>query len=201
VARPTNDDRVFARRYRRNKKRGRAPNSVVGLRMRDLETFFNDRYGPALPDDDAGRDELFIAANTLCWYADDPAPRIRAWAAQRAPWMREHDLDDMIDRIIARPLRWTADKLAQRLGLTDADRARLAISTIGSIDVSREQRLARRQEQQRIAKEIKRRLAGATPQDKLRARSAAHRKPWLALGISERTWYRRAARGRSASAA
>ena len=65
-------------------------------------------------------------------------------AADRRP------LDDLIADIAAHPIRWRADKLAHRVGLTDATRTRLGITTIGAIDVTREERAARRRERDRI---------------------------------------------------
>lgn len=187
----TNEDIIFARRYRREqaKRRGRANGSLVGIRVDELERLFHHRYGAQLPDDDAGRDDLFVLLNHCAYYAD-AKPRMLTAAASWAPWIRADALDDLIADIIARPLRWRADKLAQRLGLDDATRTRLGITTIGAIDVSAEQRRARRKEQNRLAKESKRRAEGIQPRPANRETRAGQAR---ALGISERTWRRRRA--------
>ena len=65
-------------------------------------------------------------------------------AASWAPWLPADALDDMIADITARPLRWRADSLAKRLGIDDATRTRLELRTIGAIDVTTEQRKAKR---------------------------------------------------------
>src|ERR1700684_492027 len=57
------------------------------LRLRELERLYGDRYGPTLPDDDAGRDELFIAAQHIAQGGDsESGHHIRAWALLWCPW-------------------------------------------------------------------------------------------------------------------
>jgi hypothetical protein len=185
----TAEDAIFERRYRRKRRRGRS-NSIVGIRVRDIESMFHDKYGAQLPDDDAGRDDLFVLLNHCAYYAD-AKPRMLTIAASWAPWLYADALEDMIADITARPLRWRADKLAQRLGLDDATRTRLGITTIGAIDVTAEQRKARRRERDRLAQEAKRRAAGIRPRPKRRRETLAGRAPWKAQGISRSAWFRR----------
>lgn len=190
MVRPTRDDLTFARRHRRKKKRTGAPFSLVGLRVRDLETLWRDRYGAALPDDDAGRDDLVVMVHHLARYATgDPRARITAWAATWAPWIQPDDLEAISDRALTKPLRWRADTLAQRVGLVDADRTRLGITTIGAIDLTATDRRGRRKERDRLAKQAKRRAAPQRP----RRETLTERAPWGDLGISRATWYRQRA--------
>jgi hypothetical protein len=194
----TSEDVIFARRHRRKQaqRRGRT-GSLVGIRVAELERVMRDRYGEQLPDDDAGRDDLFVILNHAAYYAD-AKPRMLAAAASWAPWINADALDDLIADITARPLRWRADSLAKRLGVTDEQRTRLALRTIGAIDVTAEQRQKRRKERDRLEKQAKRRAAGImprTPPRETRSGQARDR------GISERTWRRRRARVRLASAA
>lgn len=187
-ARPTAEDAAAARAHRR-KRGARAGGSIVGIRIRELETLFADRYGTALPHDDAGRDDLAVLLHHAAHYAE-PLPRMRALADRWAPWLDGGALDDLIADITARPLRWRADKLAARVGLDDATRTRLRIRTIGATDITAEQRATRRREADRLAKQQQRRAAGV-PACPTRSETVARQQPWLALGISRRTWYRR----------
>lgn len=182
--------REVARRYKRRKKRDRPP--LVGLRVRDLNRLLTARYGESLPNDDAGRDDVLIVAHHLAQYADGhPAKRITQWVRLRAPWMTVAELDALIAEALTKPKRWRADKLAWRLRLTAADRKALRITTIGAIDASKAQRLARRRERDRKRKALQRAAAGAKPRAEYERQSVERAKPWIMLGISRRTWYRR----------
>jgi hypothetical protein len=173
---------------RKWRKRGANPKNYV--RPRELERVFRDRYGAILPDDDAGRDDLFIMVNHLAHF-DAPDNRIASWVERWAPWYGDDETAALIEAVIARPLKWTADKLGQRLRFTDADRDRLGITTIGGFDCLKPKREARRRKLNNAAKRLNRAEAGAAPH----ATSAEQTKPWLALGISRRTYYRNRANG------
>jgi hypothetical protein len=96
------------------------------------------------------------------------------------------------------PERLTADQVAKMLGVNYEQRQRLGLTTIGAIDVNKEQRKERRKRRDREAKERKRRERGAKPRAEYEAKSLCKAKPWLAEGISRKTWYKRRAtqRGR-----
>ncbi len=166
---------------------------IMRFRCRDLEKFYRGVHGDMLPNNAIGRDLLFVMAHTIfgrnaiTGRGGQTLARIVAWAQKWCPWMPRHDAETLAERVIARPLRWTADSLGKRLGLTDAMRTALGITTIGSMDVSKAKRLARRRERNNAAKAAKRRAAGAKP----RAVSAARTRPWEAWGICRRTWERR----------
>src|SRR5439155_12289714 len=100
-------------------------------------------------------------------------------------------------------LRWRADKLGARLGLTEAERQRLGITTIGSIDVPKAERAKRRRSRDRLRRQQELRKQGAKPRAEYEAASLARTKPWEALGMSRAAWYRagKPTRGTSASAA
>ena len=177
---------------------------LAALRVAELERFFDQRYGGGgrdyvLPDENRGRDNAYVMC---CHLANCPlAPeRIRReWLGAHAPWL------SMAERngLLARPaLKWSADKLAMRIGLTFQERQRLDIRTIGAIDMNKEQRAARRSALDRKAHMAARRANGAISKAQYLAQSASRKKPWEAEGISRRTWYRRRAGqdGTSASA-
>ena len=120
----------IARKYAR---RERQPVSLVALRIADLRRLFRARYGRTLPDDDAGREDARIMAHHLARLAN-PERRIAAWLELHAPWMAAADVATLITKVMTKPLRWRADKLAVRLNLFDAERHRLRITTIGAVD-------------------------------------------------------------------
>src|SRR5687767_8692497 len=99
-------------------------------RPRDLELVFFAYYGATLPEDDAGRDNLFIMANHIANLGGEVEDHVTSWAHVNAPWGSEGELKRLIKRVVAKPTRWKADTLAKRLGLTFAMRTALEITTI-----------------------------------------------------------------------
>ncbi|WP_210241925.1 hypothetical protein [Bradyrhizobium elkanii] len=183
------DDRFAWDDRREGKRRRRAPVKYA-VRLRDLERFFRYRYGDTLPDDDAGRDDLLVAAHHIATTYRAPDRHIRAWASLWAPWLSDAECTDLIAQVVKKPISWKPDTLAWRIGLTDAVRTLLGITTIGAIDCNKEQREQRRQGKKNAGKTARRRDAGAVSRAEYEAASAARNKPWEALGMSRRTWYR-----------
>jgi hypothetical protein len=182
------DHEEIAKRYRRPKRRSaRPPTLMPNLRMRELERLYLDRYGNALPNDDAGRSDLRLWTDHA---AQLGVHYITGRARVLAPWLTEGELDDLIGHA-GRGERWTADDLGNELNLTDAERTRLDIRTIAPVDHSKEQRMKRSRKRKATTEALRRAKAGAAPQ----AMSAEQAKPWLALGISRRTYYRNRANG------
>jgi hypothetical protein len=170
------------------------------VRFHELEMVFVRCWrGLELPDDDAGRADLFIAACHL-WHLGKkcgPIAAIKAWATHWAPWCGPDELAELIKRVEADPRKWSADELAHELGLhvmPFAVRQALGLTTIGSIDVDKDARERRRTANQKENSTAWRRRHGAVPRADYLAKAASQAKPWLALGISERTYYRRKAR-------
>jgi hypothetical protein len=69
--------------------------------------------------------------------------RAADWLDTYCPWIERRDREYLISHANHCPLKWSADKLAWKIGLTDARRAELKITTIGAIDCNRDQRKAR----------------------------------------------------------
>lgn len=126
----------------------------------------------------------------LAGVPEDPRQSIPPWLEQWAPWLSIADAKALMAEAILRPRRWKADKLAWRLKLTDADRDQLGITTIGSIDISRAERTARREARKYERLIVRRRLKGAKPRAEYEAQSLSRTKPWTALGMSRAAWYR-----------
>jgi hypothetical protein len=176
----------IARRYERAE---RPRVSMATLRIAELRRLYRNRYGHVLPDDDAGRDDAEIMAHHLA-KRPDAERNIRVWLGLWCPWMADAELANITTRVIARPLRWRADRLAIQLNLNEAERRRLRITTIGAVDLTKEQRKARRRARDRALKEARRRAAGAKLRAEYEANSASRNRPWDALRMSRRSWYR-----------
>jgi hypothetical protein len=172
--------------------RGRSVH-LAPIRVAELCRLFLSRYGSTLPQDDAGGEDARIMAHHLAMMTGDPKHRIASWMAAWAPWMSAEDLSDLIDQVLAKPLRWRADKLALRLNLTSTERSRLNIRTIGACDKTKSEREAARRYSKLQAQRSRRRAQGVKPRKLYEGQSANAAKPWEAEGISRRTWYRRSA--------
>jgi hypothetical protein len=185
-----------ARRAEINRERRRRPISILALRLAELNRLLTDRHGgEVLADDDAGREDAVIVAHHLAGCAGDQSKKIAAWIALRAPWMAAEEAEGIIAAAIAKPRRWRADTLAKRLNLTEADRRRLRIRTIGACDCTKENRAAACREKKRLRDRErgrqKRRAAGVKSRADYLASALTTIKPWMAEGISRRTWERR----------
>jgi hypothetical protein len=154
------------------------------LRVHDLARFFRFTYGGPLPDDDDGRECLFVLACHVVRLNGTPERNVRRYAAAWAPWMPSDELDAFVRRVLKQPYRWSADKLGRKLRLLDGVRTRLRITTIGSIDLTKTQRARRKRERQNAKR---RRVTRAEYLDAALTRS----RPWEAEAVCRRTWERR----------
>lgn len=89
--------------------------------------------------------------------------------------------------------RFTARQFGRLLWLKDAERQQLKIKTIEAQDVSPAKRARQRKIAHAKREELRRRAKGAKPRAEYLAASKSKNKPWQALGISRRTYYRRLA--------
>jgi hypothetical protein len=119
------------------------------IRLRELERLFKRRYGRLLPDDDAGRDDLKIAAHHIALLRGEVRQHVICWARAWAPWMPQHEAEGLADEVEAEPHKFTADALAWRLRLSMAERTALKITTIGAFDVTKAEREAIQREKRR----------------------------------------------------
>jgi hypothetical protein len=181
----------IARRYAWNGKnrRSRKPgHGMANFRVRELERLYADRHGLALPNTVSGRDALFIALHHIVIIAEFPDIAMRRWAAIWAPWIDEDELQEIIEKVFAKPLRWGAETLGKRLNLSQAERQHLDIRTFRKDKAAR----AAQAKINRKDREAKRRRAkGAVPRDEYLAKSLPRTRPWDADDICERTWRRR----------
>jgi hypothetical protein len=167
--------------------------TIRRVRLGDLRRYIRDRYGPVLPDDDAGREDLF---ELLLPISIGPTPaRIMANViAVQAPWISEAEARGLTERILAMPerdRRPTPAELGKRLNLHNAERERLRLWTIRPADMSKVQMVEHRKAKQRARMQRRRRAAGKQTRAAYIASSLAKKKQWETEGISRATWYRR----------
>lgn len=191
-------------RYREMAKRkaGRASpvRTMAAARISELQRIFDYRYGRAqiVP----ATDEGFQAARVMVHHIGrlkHGQRRMSDWLLRCAPWMSPRDHERLISEVEECPLKWTADKLAWKLRLTQAEREGLGITTIGAIDLPKAERISRRKARKNAAREAARRAEGAIPRAQYLAGAISRTQPWKATGESRAAWYRRRARETTAS--
>lgn len=135
----------IAKRYNRKAKVGKRTRSMAAIRLAELTRWLDDTYGAGLELYAGERGYLIarIFAHHLGALPDAPR-RITVWCSTYAPWISPRDLERLISEVLDCQIKWSADKLAWKLRLTDEQRTRLKIRTIGAMDCNREQREARR---------------------------------------------------------
>jgi hypothetical protein len=174
-----------AKRGGRGRRRGF---NRSALALNQLRRLFQDRYGDGpLPENDLGRDALWITANHIARRPGDVVRHIWIWARQHCPWKPEDELAILIETVVAKPRYFSVDRIGKLLQVTQEERLRLRLTQIGAIGVPKRERRRHRRARARHREQVRREAHGARP----RARSATRTKPWAVLGISERTWRRR----------
>jgi len=164
---------------------------ITLIRMSELERLFSLRWGRFLPNDQAGYQAATVAAHHIVHAGADAERHIVSWLALWAPWMSAPEAEAIAAVAIAAPVKFTADTLGWRLGLTGDERHELGITTIGAVGISKDQRTRFRKIKRAFAARACRRQKGAQLRGLYEAHSATRRQPWVQLGISRSTWYRR----------
>jgi hypothetical protein len=157
------------RRYEQKLKVGRRSRGMAAIRLSELTRWLDDVYGAGveleLEPNSRSETILRVFAHHLGGLPDAPR-RITAWIDKYSPWLSLRSREILIREVVTCPIKWSADKLAWKLGLTDAKRTELKIKTIGAIDCNHDQRKARdkakRAERERNRRKTKR-LAKAVP--------------------------------------
>ena len=173
----------------RPSRKARPKVNRLPIRVSNSKRLLADKYGSHLPDTEDARHDLLPHVHHLVLLRGPE--RARCEALRLLPELTEAEIAGMIRDACW----WEDDELGVYLDLTDADRTRLKITTIGACDCLRAERLKRRKRNRRDADRARRAKAGAKPQKQ----SAARRRPWDAEGISKATHYRRLKAAREAS--
>lgn len=164
--------------------------TIRRLRYGALVKLFRHRWGYVLPDDDAGRGDLWelVTNVSLAPVAADKKMRciIETWA----PWMPSEEAENLVEhvgRLTNFNLAHTAQQIGQRLRLTNEERQRLKLWPFKPIDAT-DAELA---SQSRARRNARRKAQRAQTRDQYLSACLTVTKPWEAEGISRRTWERR----------
>ena len=168
---------------------------VRRLRYGHVLKLIRHRYGAnGVPPDDAGRPDLM----ELVWLASS-APsgadkKVRDGIELYAPWMTDQEKADLIEHVAMTPTYEKA-KTSQELGnlilLTNAERERLKLYSIRPHDLTPEEFESQSKARKKAARTSQRRRHGVKPRADYLAGCRNIPKPWLAAGVSRRTWERR----------
>ncbi len=189
----------------RDHRRGRRPlvYNPASHRLRELQRVISSRHGWILDTDDADIYLIPVAETLRRIYENKCGPattadvldRLQVWAEAWTPLVSEGQLKDAARAAFQYQNLPTADVLAARLKLTYAERMQLRITTIGACDLDKAGRTRKRKERKRVKDKAraaaKRAELGAISRPDYLARSLSHARPWVAEGVSRRTWERR----------
>jgi len=135
------------RRYEHHTKVGKRTRSMAAIRIAELTRWLDDTYGAGAeldPSDESARTaRIFIHHFVVL---ADGNRRASEWLSTYCPWIERRDREAMITEANHCPIKWSADKLAWKIGLTDAKRSELKITTIGAVDCNQQQRAERRRQ-------------------------------------------------------
>jgi hypothetical protein len=164
------------------------------LRYGALLKLLRHRWGHVLPDDDTGRDDLWLLVTNVSLAAAEPKKKMRHVIEIWAPWMSAEEREAYVEHVGGLDIYErtpTAKALGQRLGLTNAEREALKLWQFLPIDKTDAEiaELAKARDRERRAR--KRRANGVRTREAYLAELASRPQPWIAEGISRRTWQRR----------
>jgi len=171
------------------------PRCFAEFRVFEIEAVIRRRGGSrGLRTDDAGLfllpafSHIVLALRFGAWQRADrpPGDILRGWAARWLPGASAEEIDEAAVRAIRKPCRYRPDTLARMLQVTAVEREELGLRTIGAVGQDADARRAMRREKDRQRKASRRAAEREARPPKIEVE-----KPWVALGMSRRTWYRR----------
>jgi hypothetical protein len=166
------------------------------LRYGAMIRLFRHRWGHALPEDDAGHGDLWPLVLNVSLAAAEPLKKMGHVIEVWAPWMTSEHAADLIRHVwgLDRYQRiQTAEELGRHLGITNAVRQQLGLWPFKPTDATDEELEAQRKARRSERRSAKRRANGVRPRAAYLAEIKSKPKPWEAVGISRRTYYRRVA--------
>jgi hypothetical protein len=133
------------RRYEHHTKVSKRSRSMAAIRLAELMRWLDDANGKGVELDPDAQSETIarIFVHHFVVLADGNR-RASDWLATYCPWVERRSREAMISEANHCPLKWSADKLAWKIRLTDTKRTELKIRTIGAIDCNADQRKERR---------------------------------------------------------
>ena len=164
------------------------------LRFGDLLRLFRHRWGYILPDDDAGRGDLWLLVTNCSLAAAEPEKKMAHVIEVWAPWMSPDERAAYVQHVWGLDLYQriqTAGELGQQLGLTNATREALKLWRFLPIDKTEDELAEHRAAKRRAKATTRRRAKGVRSREDYLASLPSRQRPWEAEGISRRTWERR----------
>ena len=137
------------RRYASKAKVGKRTRSMAAIRIAELKRWLDDLIGAGVelePMDSSERIARIFVHHFVV--LSDGNRKASEWLTTYCPWIEAQDREHMITEANHCPIKWSADKLAWKIRLTDAKRTELKITTIGAIDCNAQQRAERRKAKQ-----------------------------------------------------
>jgi hypothetical protein len=192
------DSNLIVERENRNSKLKQSEAAkwelIRRLRYGALLRLFRHRWGLVLPDDDAGRDDLWLLVTNVSLAAAEPEKKMRHVIEMWAPWMTADEREAFIKHVWSLDIyerTQTALEIGKRLGLTNAERETLKLWPFLPFDKTEEEIAEQAKARERARRARKRREKGVQTREDYLAELSSRPKPWIAEGISRRTWERR----------
>jgi hypothetical protein len=165
------------------------------LRYGQVLKLIRFRYGAnGVPNDDAGRPDLL----ELIWLASsaptEAEEKVRHCIELYAPWMDGDEKRDLMELVAMTPTyekAKTSQELGNKLLLSNADRERLKLYSIRPCDLTPEEFEKQSNARKKATRAAKRRRDGVKTREEYLVECRNKPKPWLAEGVSRRTWERR----------
>lgn len=170
------------------------PETLRKLLIGDLRKLCRHAFGSTLPDNEKGRDALDLLLRLHAVAPVAAEKKMRHEIEIFAPWMPKSEFAPIIDSLLScdpRRVRPSREEIQHRVNLTNAQRERLEVWRIPPVDMTPEALAEQRKAKKKARQAERRRQSGAVPRQQHVTNSISTRKPWIAEGISRRTWYRR----------
>jgi hypothetical protein len=167
------------------------------LRYGALLKRFRHRWGHVLPDDDAGREDLWLLVTNVSLAAAEPEKKMHHVIEMWAPWMSEEERSAYVKHVWGLNIYErtpTAKELGQRLGLTNTEREALKLWQFLPIDKTEEELAEQAKVRERERRARKRRGKGIRIREAYLSELASKAKPWIVQGISRSAYYRKRTR-------
>jgi hypothetical protein len=169
---------------------------ILRVRLGHVRRVLQSRYGVAVPDDDAGYEDLRVYLHVKA-QACLPKNRERALLNEiglMATWMPLERARQVATEIATKPMKLTSVTLGEMLNLSSEERARLSVWQIRAVGETTEDMKERRRQRNRDLQRIKRARAGGQTREQYRRSALSNTKPWEAMGVCRRTYERRRAK-------
>jgi hypothetical protein len=181
------NDRAKIERVCRQDDRSPDRTIVRGKQIAHLRKVFEGRIADYFYNAEPDRKHVIALIRVLA-----SIPNIRSSTLMQNAWRwlpsaTKGEIDDLVSEASRKPCVFRKETLGLLIRLTDAEREKYKAWSIWPIDLSLAEAKLRRKQHDRDDKAEKRRAAGATP----RSESLSQTQPWVAEGISRRTWERR----------